>query len=230
MTADDRSAFDYFQRLESHFLLLRGAPLLLSPSDYRVAKCWHGEGVPLDLVLRTMDEFFERRAERAHGGQGADDEPSKVWGLRQVRPAVDAAWKRLRELTAPGDRDEPGEAAALDVPARLAALREVLEGALPPELPERGTVLARLGALSEESDPRRVEEGLGAVEAAALDALLARMPPGERQELAARVERALAPLADRMTREEVEATRERLLRQKVRQRAKLPTLSLFSEF
>lgn len=230
MTADDRSAFDYFQRLESHFLLLRGAPLLLSPSDYRVAKRWHGEGVPLDLVLRTMDEFFERRAERAHGGQGSDDGPAKVWGLRQVRPAVDAAWKRLRELTAPGDRDEPGEAAALDVPARLAALRELLEGALPPELPDREAVLARLGALSEESDPRRVEEGLGAVEAAALDALLAELPDGERRELAAKVERALAPLADRMTREEVEATRERLLRQKIRQRSGLPTLSLFSDF
>lgn len=230
MTDDDRSAFDYFQRLESHFLLLRGAPLLLSPSDYRVAKRWHADGVPLDLVLRTMDELFERRAERAHGGQGSENEPAKVWGLRQVRPAVDAAWKRLRELTAPGDRDEPGEGATLDVPARLTALREALEGALPPELPEREAVLARLGALSQETDPRRVEEGLGGVEAAALDALLAQVPDGERRELAAKVERALAPLADRMTREEVEATRERLLRQKVRQKVGLPTLSLFAEF
>jgi hypothetical protein len=229
MTDDDRSAFEYFQRIESHFLLLRGAPLLLSPSDYRVAKSWHGDGVPLDLVLRTMDEYFERRAERAHGDRAAGEEPAKVWGLRQIRPAVDAAWKHLRELTAPGDRNEPGEGAALDVAARLAALREALERVLPAELPERAAVLARLDALGGESDPRRVEEGLGAVAAAALDALLAEIPAGEREELAAGVERTLAPLADRMTREEVEATRERLLRQKVRQKFGLPTLSLFSE-
>jgi hypothetical protein len=115
------------------------------------------------------------------------------------------------------------------VAARLAALREALERVLPAELPERAAVLARLDALGGESDPRRVEEGLGAVEAAALDAMLAEIPAGEREELAAGVERTLAPLADRMTREEVEATRERLLRQKVRQKFGLPTLSLFSE-
>jgi hypothetical protein len=109
---------------------------------------------------------------------------------------VDAAWKHLRELTAPGDRHETGEAAALDVAARLAALREALEAALPAGLPERAAVLARLDALGGESDPRRVEEGLGAVEAAALDALLAEIPAGEREELAAGVERTLAPLAD----------------------------------
>lgn len=231
MTSDDGSAFEYFQRIESCFLLHRGSPLLLSPSDYRVARRWHEEGVPLDLVLRTLDEWFERRRERAE--QSVGEEVPKVWGLRQVRPAVDGAWKRLRALTAPGDRRAPEGVETIDVPARVASLKAALEEALATALGEapaaRERLAARLDALAGESDPRRVEEGLGAVENEALGALLGVLGAEERAELEAQVDRALAPLAERMTRDEAEATRERLLRQRVRRRAGMPTLSLFAE-
>lgn len=231
MTSDDPSAFEYFQRIESCFLLHRGSPLLLSPSDYRVARRWHDEGVPLDLVLRTLDEYFERRRERAE--QTVGEEVPKIWGLRQVRPAVDAAWKRLRALTAPGDRQAPETVEAIDVPARVASLKAALDGALATALSGapavRERLLSRLDALAGESEPRRVEEGLGAVEDGVLDALLGALGAEEREELEGQVERALAPLAGRMTRDEAEATRERLLRQRVRRRAGMPTLSLFAE-
>lgn len=231
MTSDDPSAFEYFQSIESCFLLHRGSPLLLSPSDYRVARRWHQEGVPLDLVLRTLDEYFERRRERAE--QSVGEEVPKVWGLRQVRPAVDAAWKRLRALTAPGDRQAPEAVETIDVPARVANLKAALDAALATALGEdpsaRQRVTARLDVLAGESDPRRVEEGLGAVEDEALDALLGALGAEARADLEAQLDRALAPLAERMTRDEAEATRERLLRQKVRRRAGMPTLSLFAE-
>ena len=234
MTTDGPSAFDYFQRIESHFLLHRGAPLLLSPSDYQVARRWHRDGVPLDLVLRTMDEYFERRAERsrmATDGEGA--EPGKVWGLRQVKPSVEAAWKGLRELTATGDRTAPDAAPALDVAGRVAALRaalaEALETALPEDEATRERVVAGLDGLEAEADPRRVEERLAAVEDEALEALLAALAPDERAALESQVDEVLAPLADRMARDEVASTRERLLRQKVRRRAGMPVLTLFGD-
>ena len=80
----------YFQAVEEIFVELRGAPLLLSPTDWQVARRWHREGVPLALVKRTLEEVFAKRKER--GAQG------KISSLRYCAPAVEAAWADLREI------------------------------------------------------------------------------------------------------------------------------------
>src|SRR5436305_902597 len=98
----------YFQAIEEIFVALRGAPLLLSPADWQVARRWHGEGVPLDVVRSTLEEVFAKRKER--GAKG------RLSSLRYCAPAVEAAWADLRELSAPARR---AEAAAL--PAAPAA-------------------------------------------------------------------------------------------------------------
>lgn len=213
---EDLTDFQYFQAIEEIFLLLRGAPLLLSPSDYQVTRDWHRDGVPLDLIQRTLEEFFEHRRER--------DDPKKVWSLRQCRPRVEAAWKQLRELTAPGERAEGDERKPFEATPRL----EALAAALPEDLPGRRGVAERVRALAGEDDPRRIEEGLGAIEAEVLDGLLAGLSETERSALEAEADESLAPLADRMAREDAERARERLVRRKLRRRARLPTLSLFA--
>lgn len=211
---EELTDFQYFQAIETTFLLLRGSPLLLSPSDYRVARGWHRDGVPLDLVLRKLEEFFERHRER--------DDPKKVWGLRQCRPLVDAAWKGLRELTAPGERAEAAE--PLELEPRLAALAR----SLPEDLPGCEELARRIEALAGKGDPRVAEERLGDLEEEAVDALLEALSPDQRAALEEDVESSLAALADRVPREEAERAKDRLLRQRIRRRAGLPTLSLFA--
>lgn len=208
---------EYFQAVEATFLRLRGSPLLLSPKDWRTAQAWHRDGIPLDVVERTLEELFERRRERG------DDR--KISSLRYCAPAVEAAWKGLRELTAPGDRVAGEEAPApLEVAPRLAALA----GALPERLPGRAEVADRIRALAVRDDPRRVEEGLGELEAEVIAALLDDLAPEERAELEAEAEAGLGALAERMTREAADAARERLVHRRLRRRAGLPTLSLFA--
>ena len=66
MTAtDDNSAADhaYFRAIEEVFIRLRGAPLLLSPTDWQIARGWHRTGIPLDVVCSTLEELFRQRAE-----------------------------------------------------------------------------------------------------------------------------------------------------------------------
>jgi hypothetical protein len=213
---DGRSDQEYFQAIEATFLRLRGSPLLLSPKDWQTAQEWHRQGVPIELVERTLEEVFERRRERG--------DERKISSLRYCARPVEAAWKQLRELTAPGDRASAGEAGLLEVAPRLAALA----AALPEALPERGAVAARIRALAGHDDPRRVEEGLGELEARLLDDLLAALPAKERAAIEAQARESLAPLAERMTREGAERARERLVRQKLRRRTGLPTLSLFA--
>jgi hypothetical protein len=201
----------YFQAVEEIFVRLRGAPLLLSPADWQVARRWHRDGVPLDLVRRALEEVFAKRQER--GAKG------KISSLRYCAPAVEAAWAGLRELTAPGERLE---APAFDVSLRLQALA----AALPADLTGRDALTARIVALS--GDPQSIEEGLAVLDREMLATVAASLDGPVRTEVEAAVEKTVAGLRGRLPADELERSRERLTWQVLRQRLALPVLSLFS--
>lgn len=201
----------YFQAVEEIFVRLRGAPLLLSPADWQVARRWHREGVPLDLVRRALEEVFEKRKER--GAKG------KISSLRYCAPAVEAAWADTRELIAPGERLE---APPFDPSARL----RNLAAALPADLPGRDEFQARMVSLS--GDPQVIEEQLAALDRELLKATETSLDGAGRAEVDAAVEKTLATLRGRLPAGELESSRERLTWQVLRQRLALPVLSLFS--
>lgn len=208
MTMVEDSDHAYFQAVEEIFVELRGAPLLLSPADWQVARRWHQDGVPLDLVKRTLEEVFAKRKER--GARG------KISSLRYCAPAVEAAWEDLRELTAPGER---AEAPAFEVRPRLAALA----AALPKGFSE---IQARIATL--DGDPQRVEDRLASLDREMLDTAEAGLDEETRAEIITAVEKTLASLGGRLPAEELERSRDRLVRQALRRRLGLPVLSLFS--
>jgi hypothetical protein len=201
----------YFEAVEEIFVRLRGSPLLLSPADWQVARRWHRDGVPLDLVRRTLEEVFEKRKERGSKG--------KISSLRYCAPAVDAAWSELREMTAPGERTE---APALDLAGRL----ENLAAALPETLPDREEFRSRLRTLG--GDPQTVEERLAKLDREMVEGALRSLDGDGRSAVDAAVERTLGALAGRLPADEIERSRERLLTQVLRRRLGLPVLSLFS--
>jgi len=201
----------YFPAIEEIFGRLRGSPLLLSPADWQVARRWHRDGVPLDLVRRALEEVFAKRKER--GAKG------KISSLRYCASAVEAAWEELRELTAPGERLE---APAFDPSSRLQALAK----ALPPELPGREGLATRIAALA--GDPQEIEEGLALLDREMLATVATSLENMTRSEVEAAVEKTMAGLRGRLSAEELERSRERLTWQVLRQRLVLPVLSLFS--
>lgn len=202
----------YFQRIEETFIRLRGAPLLLSPADWRVAQEWRQQGVPLALVLATLEEVFAARA--ARGGRG------RVNSLRYVAPAVEAAWERARELQASGASVEP--AAGPSTEERLARLAD----SLPAALPRR----ARWGDAirSLEGTPEAVEARLAAVEAELHEALRAALDPATASELEREVDEALSRAGARIAAEERQRLRRQLEGRALRRRFDLPVLSLFT--
>ncbi len=206
-TAAEVSDHAYFQAIEEKFVELRGAPLLLSPVDWQVASRWHREGVPLELVTRTLEELFARRKER--GAKG------RISSLRYCVPAVEAAWGDLRELVAPGRRPP---APAFEAAPRLAALASALAA--------DQTLAARVAALT--GEPQAIEESLADLDREMLDRAEQALPPDLRAEIAAAVGKTFASLAARLPAEELEKARERLSRQILRRRLGLPVLSLFS--
>lgn len=202
----------YFRAIEERFIELRGAPLLLSPADYQVAKRWWSEGIPLEVVCGALEEAFARRAERGAAGP--------VQSLRYCAPAVEAAWQGARDRRR-ADRRET--VAPLDVEARL----EALAAALPDSLADVERWRSRVRALSGSAD--QVEGRLAELEARLLVAVAEGLQPAERVALAERVERGLGALDRRVGEAELETTRSRLFEQALRRARGLPVLSLFAE-
>lgn len=201
----------YFEAIEETFVRLRGAPLLLSPTDWQVAKEWFEAGIPLDLVARVLESVFARRKERGLKG--------RVQSLRYCSEAVLQAWAEVRELEAGGGRRP---AAAIDVGARLAALA----ASLPEDLPSRNEWVERICDLS--GRPDEIERALAELDSKLLQDSTRALDQVGRERLAERVDQILGGLKGRLPETDIEEARERIERSSVRELARLPLLSLFS--
>jgi len=212
MSSTDSSADDhaYFQAIESSFIRWRGAPLLLSPSDWQLARQWHRQGIPLDLVLETLEEVFVTRQTR--GAKG------KVQGLRYCAPAVEKAWSVRQELMATGERQAPPK---LDLTERLQALAKTLV-----ETKSVSKDLAdRVAAL--EGAPEEVEAALADLDREMIDKATADLSDASLTAIGEAIEESLVMLDSRLDEGEAARMRERLLREAIRRRLNLPVLSLF---
>lgn len=201
----------YFQAIEAVFVRLRGAPLLLSPADWRVAQRWYREGVPLALIEQALEEVFARRKESGRKG--------KIQSLRYCASAVETAWGEIVELQASGERLTPP---TLDLRSRL----DALASSLPATLPERDEWAARIRAF--EGTSAVVEKQLAALDEELLDRLVSHLSAAERRELDTEVATRSTVLAARLSLQEVAAARQRLARQLLRRRWDVPVLSLFA--
>ena len=56
--------FNYFTEIEERFLQRRGGGLLLSTLDWALIETWKDAGIPLEAVLRGIDEAFDRYDQR----------------------------------------------------------------------------------------------------------------------------------------------------------------------
>src|SRR5664279_2422334 len=82
--------FNYFTEIEEHFQRRRGTLLLLSPLDWALMETWKDAGIPLEAVLRGIDDTFEKWERRPKRFQ-------KVNGLAYCSQAVLASVEEMKE-------------------------------------------------------------------------------------------------------------------------------------
>src|SRR5437868_6803048 len=104
-----RNYFNYFTEIEEHFQRARGTGLfLLSPLDWALIESWNNAGVPLEAVLRGIDESFVKwRARKvktqmvnsiAFCAQAVLSEAQQMAGLTQPKKDAPAAPFPLDDL------------------------------------------------------------------------------------------------------------------------------------
>jgi len=106
----------YYARVEEHFGRRRGGPLVLSPKDWRLLEKWHESGIPLRVVLRGINQTFDRFA-------ASGPRPDRINSLRYCEQEVQAAWQDYRGAQRSGDPG--GDEAKRGLPAASAHLRIV---------------------------------------------------------------------------------------------------------
>jgi hypothetical protein len=227
---------DYFRSIEERFCALRGAPMLLSPRDWNLIAGWWAEGVPLALVLESLEEVFTARRRR-------EGEAGRVNSIAYAKPEILRRFHLRREMIAPrrGEQEEMSRL-RLEVRRHLGRSARLLKEAALTQR-ERGrealacTLLIaaaearrlRKECGSETWDPSESEQALERLDAEVLAAAEGSMDEAERGRIDREAEQALG--AHRRTmrpeafRESLAAMRGRLMRRGF----EIPRLSLLGE-
>ncbi len=207
-----QSDHEYFKRIERLFISLRGAPLLLSPTDWQVAKSWRQRGIPVELVEQTLQELFARRAEQGN--------ERSVSSLRYARSAVTKAFAAIQQHQAAAAEAAPPE--PLDTAARLSRLA----AALPESVPDRDVFVGEILAL--EGDLESVENALASLDQTVLDRAEAAFTDSDRAAFVSALDRAHRQLGVRLPASELARADSPLRRSVLRRLVNLPVLSLFA--
>jgi hypothetical protein len=84
--------FNYFTEIEEHFQRRRGSLLLLSTLDWALIETWREAGIPLEVVLRGIDDAFDKYESRQRRGP-----MRKINGLAWTAQAVMEAAEQQKE-------------------------------------------------------------------------------------------------------------------------------------
>ena len=84
--------FNYFTEIEERFSQRRGSMLMLSTLDWALIETWREAGIPLEAVLRGIDDAFDKFQLRAARAKGRLRKVNGLaWAAQSVLAAAEAA-------------------------------------------------------------------------------------------------------------------------------------------
>jgi hypothetical protein len=225
VTPDDfgLNYFNYFTEIEEHFQRVRGTGLfLLSPLDWALVESWKNAGVPLEAVLRGIDEAFEKWRGRK----------SRIQTVNSLAYCAQAVLEQAQQM-AGGTASAKGAAAppfsAGDLRAYLERNAESLAASPGALFQEAAATLKRLAAEAEAhlANLEDLERRLTVLEEKLIAAARAAQP--EDDLLAARREfdLQLRPYRGKMTAGQIALLERQFLDRRLLESSGLPRLSLF---
>lgn len=229
--------FNYFTEIEEHYQKRRGTMLLLSTLDWALIETWKNAGVPLEAVLRGIDDAFDKYDQRP-------TKSKKVNSLAYCSQAVLAATEDMKEAAVGAANEgrtapEPG----FERSQIVDFLRTNAERLEKSELPERAGLSSRALARETAASLRDIADGIAGsdklpklehierlltvLEEKLLAALMATTADNDLVDTRAQADRDLAPFRRNMTASQIEQLHAQYVRKRLLERSGVPRLSLF---
>jgi hypothetical protein len=229
--------FNYFTEIEERYLQRRGGGLLLSTLDWSLIETWKDAGIPLEAVLRGIDEAFDRY----------DQKPSKtkkINSLAYCSQAVLGAAEDMKEAAvgagdAPATKSRAGE--GFEPESVAAFLRRSADELQAAKVSESGAAVRSLIAdtsrtlreLAEQALNKSafrledLERRLTVLEDKLFAVLLASTPDEEIVTVRTEADRDLAPYRRKMSGAQIDQLQKQYVHKRLLEKYRLPRLSLF---
>jgi hypothetical protein len=235
--------FHYFSEIEERFQKRRGSILMLSTLDWALIETWREAGIPLEAVLRGIDDAFDKHDAKL---AVAKTRARKVNGLAWCVQAVMQATEEMQEAATGMQKSEPREQQESGFEAeRVAQFLEqnaaAIDAATKPGAPHldsemwvstAATTAQRLRELSltmrETPTPLDdLDRTLTVLEEKLFASLLSAVSEEELVALRTQAERELGPYRAKMQAVQIRQVQQQFLLKRLMQSCNLPRLSLF---
>ena len=224
--------YNYFTEIEELFVRRRGRNLMLSPLDWALIEQWQDRGVPLHVVLSSIEKVFD----------GVDQQPNRQRAIKSISyckeeiEAQYAEWlDRQVGKSAGAPLSEVGqkngfftrETVSDHLENSISALRECKNKRFCESFRSAAERLEELKT-NLTDDFERAEEILTGIENFLDGELKLRTHSEHLNRLKQDVEKHLSAYRNKMDREVYDKTFDLMLLKKLREEAEIPRLSLFS--
>ena len=222
--------FAYFSEIEERFQRRRGSILMLSTLDWALIETWREAGIPLEAVLRGIDDAFDK-----HDAKLAISKTrtKKVNGLAWCAQAVMQATEEMQEAATGMQKPAPREPQESGFEAeRVAAFLEQNAAAIDAATSPDSTTAQRLRELAATMRENTIplddlDRTLTVLEEKLFGALFNATPEDELVTLRAQADRELAPYRAKMSAVQLRQIQQQFLHKRLMQARNLPRLSLF---
>ena len=220
--------FNYFTEIEETFVRRRGKNLFLSPLDWALIEAWQDRGLPLHIVIRSIESVFDVFDRQPAGTR-------TIKSLFYCREEIEAQYKEwLTSQTGNAEEsvgDRPDQAfSTTAVAAHIAdAIDSLRTNSLPNLKEDIGRAIARLEELSANmpGDPATVDATLADIEKLLSRAMLTNWDPVHLKALEKEVAGHLRGYKADMDADAYKNTFDLMLLKRLREEAGIPRLGLF---
>lgn len=223
--------FSYLSEIETVFVQRRGKQLFLRPKDWALMDEWQERGIPLHIVIRSINDVFDVYEKQPPGTR-------PIGTLAYCKSEVEAQfveWQQSQVGKSSGSADAPVERITVEsVTAHIDASIESLGKVMRPEIrDEIMRAIARLQrgkqfvAESSAPDWEKVDAALGAIERDLEAAMLTSWPADEFERIEKEVDGRVAQYKTEMEEESYNRTRSLMLLKALREAGGIPRLGLF---
>jgi SOS-response transcriptional repressor LexA len=227
--------FNYFTEIEERFQQRRGSLLMLSTLDWALIETWREAGIPLEAVLRGIDNAFDKHdAKVRRSARGIRKVNGLAWCAQSVMEATEQAMEASVGASTLTTGQESGFEAA-PVAKYLEDNARTIEATQLPSPADTTSreIGARLRAVAEEirltptTSLENLDRTLTVLEEKLFAALLTAAKEEDLTTLREQAARELAPYKGKMQAVQIKQVQQQFLQKKLLEAHNLPRLSLF---